>query len=203
MNEVIDILTKVGAIISNDHFVGTSGYHFDTYINKDFLYPHTEETSRICRLYAEKYKDADIEVVVGPALGGIVLSQWVAFHLGASVLSVYTEKTPDGGQVFTRGYDKLVKGKRVLIVEDNVSTGGSIVKVVDAVKHAGGNIVAACAMVNKSIEVTSETIGVPFDYLSELYVEMFSVENCPLCKNGVPINTEIGHGKKYLESLKS
>src|SRR3989344_8674261 len=128
MNEVIEILTKVGAIIKDSHFVGTSGLHFDTYINKDVLYPHTKETSQICEIYAEKYKDKDIQVVVGPALGGIILSQWVTHHLnkmGSSTLAVYTEKTPDGGQVFTRGYDKLVKGKRVLIVEDNISTGGS------------------------------------------------------------------------------
>ena len=102
-NEVIDILKKVGAILQNGHFVGTSGLHFDTYVNKDFLYPHTEETSRVCRLLAEKYKDKNIEVVVGPALGGIILSQWTAFHLsnlcGREVLGVYTEKSEDGGQI--------------------------------------------------------------------------------------------------------
>ena len=78
MNETIEILTKVGAVLSKGHFVGTSGLHFNTYVNKDFLYPHTAETSRVCRLMAEKYKDANIEVVVGPALGGIILSQWTA-----------------------------------------------------------------------------------------------------------------------------
>ena len=205
MNEVIKILTKVGAIITNSHFVGTSGLHFDTYVNKDFLYPHTKETSEICKLYADKYKDKNIEVVVGPALGGIILSQWVAYHLtnisGKEVLGIYTEKDSNGGQIFSRGYDAYIKEKRVLVVEDNTVTGGSIVKVINAVKNAGGNIVGACVMVNKDIgKVNSKTLGVPFEFLSELPVTTYSAENCPLCKAGIPINTKIGHGKKFLEA---
>ncbi|OGI64212.1 hypothetical protein A2914_00720 [Candidatus Nomurabacteria bacterium RIFCSPLOWO2_01_FULL_41_21] len=205
MSEVLDILKKVGAVLTNDHFVGTSGLHFDTYVNKDFLYPHTAETSEICRLYAEKYKDKDIEVVVGPALGGIILSQWVAYHLSEiyekEVLGIYTEKNSEGNQFFNRGYDSYVKGKRVLVVEDNAVTGGSVMKVINAVKGAGGEIVGACVMVNKDTEkVNSETLGVPFEALSELPVTVYSAEDCPLCKNGVPINTKIGHGKKFLES---
>ena len=119
MNETIEILIKVGAVLRKGHFVGTSGLHMDTYVNKDFLYPHTMETSRICKLMAEKYKDANIEVVVGPALGGIILSQWTASHLseiyGKEVLGIYTEKSADGGQMFTRGYEAYIKnGKRIL-----------------------------------------------------------------------------------------
>ena len=121
MNEVIEILTKVGAILPQSHFVGTSGLHMDTYVNKDFLYPHTKETSEVCRLFADKFKDENIEVVVGPALGGIILSQWTAYHLseicGKEILGIYTEKSPEGGQIYTRGYDSYVKGKRVLVVE--------------------------------------------------------------------------------------
>src|SRR3989338_5249993 len=136
MNEAIDILKKVGAVLSDSHFVGTSGLHFDTYVNKDFLYPHTKEISQICRMFAEKFKDSNIEVVVGPALGGIILSQWTAYHLseicGREVLAVYTEKSPDSGQIFTRGYENYVKGRRVLIVEDVITTGGSLLKSANA-----------------------------------------------------------------------
>jgi orotate phosphoribosyltransferase len=195
-NEVIDILKKVGAILSEGHFVGTSGLHFDTYVNKDFLYPHTKETSDIGKIFAEKYKDKNIEVVVGPALGGIILSQWTAYHLsnicGREVLGVYTEKSQTGEQIFTRGYDSFVKGKRVLIVEDIVTTGGSMLKTAEAVQKAEGNLVAVCAMVNKNK-------GVSFDSLADLYVVTYEAKNCPLCKNNIPINTEVGHGKKFLE----
>ena len=205
--EALDILKKVGAVLSDGHFVGTSGLHFDAYVNKDFLYPHTKETSEVCKFIAEKYKDMNIEVVVGPALGGIILSQWTASHLseisGKEVLGIYTEKSLDGGQMFTRGYDKYIKdGKRILIVEDIITTGGSILKTIEAVKNAGGNIVGACAMVNKNSNLDKNIFHVPFNALAELFVETYEANVCPLCKNNVPINTNVGHGKKYLESLK-
>ncbi len=142
---VIEILEKVGAILKNDHFIGTSGLHLDTYLNKDALYPHTEETSEVCKMFAEKYKDKNIDTVVAPALGGIILSQWTAYHLtkmcDREVVGVYTEKTPEGGQIFTRGYDSYIKGKNVLVLEDNVLTGGSVKKVVDVVKLESPEIV--------------------------------------------------------------
>jgi len=205
--ETIEILTKVGAILRKGHFVGTSGLHMDTYVNKDFLYPHTTETSRVCRLMAEKYKDANIEVVVGPALGGIILSQWTASHLseiyGKGVLGIYTEKSLDGGQMFTRGYDKYIVGdKRVLVVEDIITTGGSILKSIKAVQDVGGNVIGACAMVNKNKDLDKNMFGVPFTTLADLFVDTYTESECPLCKNNVPINTNVGHGKKYLESKK-
>jgi len=207
MNETINILKKVGAVLTNGHFVGTSGLHFDTYVNKDFLYPHTKATSQICRIMAEKYKDANIEVVVAPALGGIVLSQWVASHLseiyGKEVLAIYTEKSQEGGQMFTRCYDQYVKdGKKFLIVEDIITTGGSILKSIEAVKEIGGNIVGACALVNKNSDLDKSIFSVPFDALAEIFVPTYEASVCPLCKNNIPINTNVGHGKKYLETLK-
>jgi len=203
MKDIVNILKSVGAIIADSHFVGTSGLHFDTYINKDFLYPHTKETSNIGKIFAEKYKDKNIEVVVGPALGGIILSQWVAFHLseinGREVLAVYTEKSPDNGQIFTRGYENFVKDKRVLVVEDIVTTGGSLLKTAQAVKDAKGNLIAVCAMVNKNKDLDSNVLGLSFDFLSNLYVDTYEAKSCPLCKSNVPINTQFGHGKKFLE----
>lgn len=205
MNKVIEILKNVGAVLDNSHFVGTQGRHFDLYINKDALLPHTESVSEICRLFAEKYKDADIDVVVAPALGGIFLSQWTAYHLsklkGKEILSLYTEKTPDNGQIFTRGNNELVKGKKVLLLEDTVTTGGSVVKTANSVKAAGGEIVAVCVMINKDPQnVNAEKLGIPFEWLSELPVTTYSPEECPLCRSGVPVNTKVGHGKKFLAS---
>lgn len=204
MNEVIEILKETGAVIADSHFVGTSGRHFDTYIAKDALYPHTEASSKVGKLFAEKFKENNIEIVVGPGWGGIILSQWTAYHLtqitGKEVLGVYSDKTPEGGQVLKRGYDKLVSGKRVLIVEDLTTTGGSVKKVVQTVKDNNGNIIAVSVMANKDPQhVTSETIGAPFEPLAELVVPNYDASECPLCKAGVPINTTVGHGKKFLE----
>ena len=104
---VIEILEKVGAILKNDHFIGTSGLHLDTYLNKDALYPHTEETSEVCKMFAEKYKDKNIDTVVAPALGGIILSQWTAYHLSKmcrrNIGGVYTEKFSEGRDIYKRG----------------------------------------------------------------------------------------------------
>jgi len=205
-NEVIEILKKVGAVITDDHFVYTSGKHGRVYINKDTVYPHTQLTSRIGELFAERYKDKSIDIVCGPALGGIVLSQWTAYHLtkkkGHEVLGIYTEKDPEGNQVFyKRGYDKLVPEKNVLVVEDLTTTGGSVLKVVHTVKEAGGTVAAVCVMVNRDPEkVNSETLGVPFDSLAVLKAEAWDEKDCPMCKEEKPVNIKIGHGKKYLEA---
>jgi orotate phosphoribosyltransferase len=206
MNEVLNIFKKVGALLVGGHFVGTSGLHFDTYVNKDFLYPHTKDTYAICKLLAEKYKDSDIEVVVGPALGGIILSQWVAYHLtemtGREVLAIYTEKSKDGEQVFTRGYEKYINNsKRVLVVEDIITTGGSILKTIHSVNEAGGEVVGACALVNKNKNLDVKMFRVDFFALIDLYVDTYEASLCTLCQKGIPINTNVGHGKKYLASL--
>jgi orotate phosphoribosyltransferase len=204
-SEVIDILKKVGAVITDSHIVGTSGRHMSVYINKDALYPHTKEVSRVCELFAEKFKNAEVDVVAAPSLGGIVLETWTAHYLSQlnsrEVLGVYTEKDAEKNQIFTRGYDKLVAGKNVLVIEDLTTTGGSVAKVVTSVKNAGGNVVGVCVMVNRDPEiVNSEKLGFPFDSLAVLKAESWDEADCPLCKKNVPINTTVGHGKKFLEA---
>ncbi len=206
MIDILATLKQVKAIMTDDHFVGTKGPHFSTYINKDALYPHIAETSTVCAQFAEQFVPFKADIVAGPALGGIILSQWTAYHLGLKtgqpILSVYAEKK-DGDLQLTRGYDALVKGKNVVVVEDLTTTGGSLKQAIVAVQAAGGNVVAAAVMVNKNpTQVTSAFFGVPFFALTELPVELYSAENCPLCKSGVPINTTIGHGQKFLDSKK-
>ncbi|KKU86195.1 MAG: Orotate phosphoribosyltransferase [Parcubacteria group bacterium GW2011_GWA2_47_9] len=127
--EVLQILGKVGAVITNSHIVYASGKHGEAYVNKDAVYPHTKETSRLCRAIAEQFADDGVETVVAPAIGGVILSQWTAYHLSEiterEVFGVYAEKA-EGGDAFVikRGYDKVVAGKNVLVVEDVLTTGG-------------------------------------------------------------------------------
>jgi len=204
-DEALELLKSTNAVITDSHIVGTSGRHMAIYINKDALYPHSKETSRMGELFAEKNKDLDVDVVAAPALGGIILSTWTAFHLsalkGKEILGVYTEKDAEKNQVFTRGYDKLVKGKNVLVIEDLTTTGGSVKKVVNSVMGAGGNVVNVCVMVNRDPEnINSELIGAPFNSLAVLKAESWEEADCPLCKENVPSNTTVGHGKKYLEA---
>jgi len=201
---VIEILTSVGAILRDDHFVFTTGRHSDTYINKDALYPHTQETSEVCRLFAEHCVAMDIQTVVAPALGGIVLSQWTAHFLSQmksqEIVSVYAEKTLNSQFAFTRGYHKLVAGKRVLVLEDTTTTGGSVKKVIDVVRATGGEIVSVGVMVNRDqARVTSATLDAPFFALGNLQATSYLEDEVPEWLQKRPINTEVGHGKKYLE----
>ncbi len=208
---IIDILKSVGAIITDDHFVYTSGKHGSVYINKDFLYPHVQTVSEVGKMFAEKFKNKNIDVVAAPAVGGTVLSTWTAYHLSRmkkkKVMSVYTEKdkgttagAAESEQIFRRGYDKFVKGKKVLVLEDLTTTGLSVRKTVDAVKKAGGKVVAVCVMVNRDAKITSKTVGAPFYSLGIFPAEAYEEKNCPLCKKNIPINISVGHGKQYLES---
>lgn len=208
MKTIIDILKETGALITDDHFVYTSSKHGSVYINKDAIYPHTEKASEVGMLFAEKLKDKNIDVIVGPMIGGIILSQWTAYHLSElqnkKILSVYTEKDAESNQVFgRRGYDKLVIGKNVCIVEDLTTTGGSVAKVVTTVKNAGGTVVSVGVMIDRSANgMTESIIGAPFFTLGALPTEAFDATDCPLCKKGIPVNLNIGHGKKFIEEKK-
>lgn len=198
---VLDILQNVGAFRTG-HFVFVSGLHADTYVNKNAMYPYTREMSRLCREIAQRFAGKGVEAVVGPATGGIILSQWVAYHLseieGKEVYSVYSDKDGDGF-VIKRGYNELIKGKNVLVVEDLVTTGGSLRKVIDAARAEGANVLAAVAICNRG-NVTREMAGNPPEFMSMLTVDMdqWPEAECDLCKRAIPINTDVGHGKEYL-----
>ncbi len=207
--ELLQIFKKTGGYITGSHIVYTSGRHGEAYLNKDAIYPHTKEVAKICREIAKRFKDKRIDLVVAPALGGIILSQWVAYYLselsGKEILALYTEKIPDSSmpgennQVFRRGYDKFVKGKNVLIIEDITTTGGSVIKVIKSVRNAGGKVISVCVLVNRDPEnINSKSIGAPFTALAQVKMQSWDSASCPLCKKGVPVNTTVGKGKDYL-----
>ncbi len=201
--EFLEILKQTGGYISESHIVATSGKHIDTYLNKDAIYPHTRTVSTIGKAIAELFVNENIEVVVGPSLGGIILAQWTGYHLseitGRDVLSIFTEKTADKDQILTRGYDALVRDKRVLVVEDILTTGGSLAKVVRTIKKAEGTVVAACAMVNRDPDkIDGAVIGAPLKSLAALRLPAWDEADCPMCKINVPINTMVGKGRAYL-----
>lgn len=205
--KTLAILKKAKAVFTDDHFVYTSGKHGKTYVNKDAIYPHTFASSKIGEIFAEKYMDTDLDIIVSPALGAIILSQWTAYHLSKlkhkEILGIYTEKTGDKNQILTRGYDKLVKNKKILIIEDIVTTGGSIKKVIKTVTDAKGIVIGACAIVNKDPKnIDTKNIGVPFNFLTIVDTEVFNEKDCPMCKANIPINIELGHGKEFLEKKK-
>ena len=201
-SEALDVLERVGAFRSG-HFVFTHGRHSDKYINKDAIYPFTKETSLLCRAMAEIFKDDGIEVVIGPAIGAAILSQWVGHHLseltGRDVASVYADKDGQGGFIVKRGYDRVIARKKTLVVEDLMTTGGSVKKVIEAARHAGADIFGVTAICNRG-GVQASDIGNPkkFKPLLDVHLDPWEANDCPLCARNIPVATDIGHGKEFL-----
>lgn len=201
------VLEKVGAILMG-HFVLTSDKHASAYVNKDAVYLHTEDISLLCWMIAEKFVNREVRVVIAPAIGGVILSQWVAHHLtnltGEEVLAVYAEKADNGSFVIKRGYDKIVANKNVLVVEDILTTGGSVKKVVEATRANGGNVIGVSALCNRG-GITPQDIGdVPELFaLVDMNLESWDEASCPLCAQNIPINTDVGKGKEYLARKQS
>jgi orotate phosphoribosyltransferase len=196
MSRAAEILAEVGGILTGRHVVYTSGRHGRAYVNKDAVYPHTERVGELCGLLAESVRGLGAEVVCGPALGGIILSQWTAHHLHA--LAVFAEKLPAGGLGLRRGYDRLVAGRRVVVVEDVLNTGGSVREAVAAVRAAGGEVVAVAALCNRG-GLTAADLDVPvLRALMALSLESWDAAACPLCRDGVPVDTDVGKGREFL-----
>ncbi|PIR82655.1 orotate phosphoribosyltransferase [Candidatus Kaiserbacteria bacterium CG10_big_fil_rev_8_21_14_0_10_59_10] len=200
--EVLEMLENAGAFRTG-HFVFTSGRHSDTYINKDALYTFTKETSRLCREFAERFKDDGIEAVVGPAIGAALLAQWTAYHLtdmlGKNIPGVYADKDGQGEFILKRGYDRVVSGKRVLVVEDLTTTGGSIKKAIDVARASGADVAGAAVIANRG-DVQPAQIGDPprFESLVAVQLESWAPAECELCKRNIPVNVEVGHGREFL-----
>jgi orotate phosphoribosyltransferase len=199
-------LKKTGALISDSHIVYTSGRHGSSYVNKDAIYPHTADISELCRRLSVKFMNFGPEVVAAPAIGGVILTQWTAHHLntlsdkGNPVFAIYAEKAEDGESfVIKRGYEKLIPCKRVLVVEDVLTTGGSARRVVEAVRKAGGDVIGVGALCNRG-KVTKQDVGEVPRLLALCNIKMqdWPEEECPLCKKGVPINIEVGKGAEFL-----
>jgi orotate phosphoribosyltransferase len=203
--EVLKLLTKVHAVVTDSHIVYTSGKHGAAYINKDAIYPHTKETSQLCRAIAEQFSGSDVEVVIAPVIGGVILSQWVAHHLteitGREVLGIYAEKDGDSF-VIKRGYDKIIREKNVLVIEDVLNTGGSAKKVIEKTRALGGNVVGLGVLCNRGAKAEDMANPPKLVALFDLKLDAWDAAECPLCAKGVPINTDIGKGREYLAKKK-
>ena len=188
--EVKDLLVKTNAIM-NGHFLLTSGLHSPHYVEKFNVLQHPKYTQQLCEALAEKFMDANIETVVGPMTGGILLAHETGKALGTR--AIFTERV-DGKMTFRRGFH-LHPGERCLIVEDIVTTGGSIKEGIDVVKANGGIPVAVSMLVDRSGGKVNFG-DVPCTALLHLNVETYKPEDCPLCKQGIPMTKRGSTGKK-------
>ena len=172
------------------HFLLTSGLHSPMYVEKFNVLQHPESTEKLCKALAEQFKNEKIQTVVGPMTGGILLAHEVGKALGTR--AIFTERE-NGRMTFKRGFS-LQPGERVLIVEDIVTTGGSVKEVIDVVRENGGVPVAVGMLVDRSGgKVNFE--DVPYHALLHLDVVTYNPKACPLCDKGMPMTKRGRTGK--------
>lgn len=175
--DILKIFKDTEALLEG-HFILTSGLHSNAYFQcaKVFQYPWHAET--LCREISDHFRYQRIDVVVSPAVGGIVFGQEIARLLG--VRSIFAERV-EGQMTLRRGF-QISPGERVLLAEDVTTTGGSVKEVMKAVEKAGGDIVAVTAVVDRS--GGRAEFGVPYFSLFQMEVTNYEPDTCPLCKAG-------------------
>lgn len=186
--EILGLLEETEAVL-HGHFLLTSGLHSPMYVEKFNVLQHPEYTEKLCKEIAERYKDDNIELVVGPTTGGILLAHETGKALGTR--AIFTERE-NGVMTLKRGF-QIPEGCRVLVVEDIVTTGGSVKEVMDVVRKHGGNIVGVGLLVDRSGGKVD--FGVRTEALVHLDVPTSKPEDCPLCKAGKEITKRGSTGK--------
>ncbi|RKO67317.1 orotate phosphoribosyltransferase [Desulfofundulus salinus] len=180
--EILSIFEKTGAMLTG-HFILTSGRHSDRYFQCARVLEHPRYCELLCRELARGWINEglkDVDTVIGPALGGILVSYEVARALGAR--SLFTERE-NGVMTLRRGF-VLSPGERVLVVEDVITTGGSVREVIDVVREAGAQVVGAAALVDRSNGTVD--LGVILRALLTVPAVSYSPKECPLCRQGIP-----------------
>lgn len=178
--DVPALFRETGAVLEG-HFLLTSGRHSGTYLEKFRVLEQPGPTQRLCWLIAERFRASDVQVVAGPTTGGVILSFEVARQLG--VRGIFAESA-EGGRRFLRGF-RIEPGERTLVVDDILTTGGSIRDVLDAVRQAGGQPVGVAVLADRTAGATD--FGVPFFACTALKIESYEPSDCPLCREGVPL----------------
>ncbi|PLV57402.1 orotate phosphoribosyltransferase [Thermotoga sp. SG1] len=184
-----EILEKTGALLSG-HFVLSSGKHSSRYVQCARLFEFPEYGDIVGKKLAELLKKYDAETVIGPAMGGVILSYVVARYLKAR--SLFTERE-NGVMKLRRGFT-VKPGEKVAVVEDVVTTGGSVKEVIELLKSLGANVVCVGSIIDRSGGRVD--FGVPFESLLKLDLPVYEPNDCPLCKQGIPAEKPGSKGLK-------
>jgi orotate phosphoribosyltransferase len=174
---VLEQLKQSEALLEG-HFLLSSGRHSNGYCQCAKLLQYPQRAEKVLAVVAEKLKDIPVDVVVGPAMGGIIVAYELGRQLGVPAL--FTERE-DGKMALRRGFE-IQKGQRVIVTEDVVTTGKSSLETIEVLQQYGAEIVGIACIANRS----AEDIGYPIFDAIKLNIESWEPENCPLCKQGIP-----------------
>ena len=192
-SKLLNLLKETGALMEG-HFLLTSGRHSNIYIEKFRILEDPYSLNEICLFMAKAVNNQKIDLVLGAAIGGILIAGGVGRHLGRK--HIFSERV-DGQMQLRRGFS-IKEGTRVLIVEDIITTGGSVFELIKLVEKCKGQIVKIVNLVDRSLN------GINFDYSSNALLNLpsksWESNDCPLCKKNMPI-TERGRTGKKVDAI--
>jgi len=180
-DEVIQHFKDAGALLEG-HFFYASGRHGRQFLQAARVLQYPGHTEALCRAMAAKFADAGVQLVCGPATGGIILAYETARHLNCR--AVFTEKEENGTMALKRGF-RLDAGTRVLVVEDVITTGGSVKKSIDHLRRRGAEVVGVSVLIDRS--AGEAAFDCPFEPLARLAMDSWTPRECALCQKGQPL----------------
>jgi orotate phosphoribosyltransferase len=180
---VLELFRATGAYLQG-HFRLTSGLHSGEYLQCALVLAHPRHAESLGQALAEKLRAlaGEVDVVVSPAMGGLMIGHEVARALG--VRHLFTERDAEKKMTLRRGF-ALSAGERAVIIEDVITTGGSSVEVIDLLRSAGAVVVGAGSIIDRSGGAAD--LGVPRAALATLQVVTYDPAQCPLCQQGLPV----------------
>ncbi|MBI2852099.1 MAG: orotate phosphoribosyltransferase [Chloroflexi bacterium] len=181
MKKAEEIFEQSGAILKG-HFLLSSGLHSPVYWEKFQVLQFPQFTGQLCGMIADYFRGHNVQIVAGPTTGGILLAYEVARLLG--VRGIFAEREGAQGRVFRRGFT-ISPGERVLVVDDILTTGGSVRETLAAVSNRGGHIVGVGVLVDRS--ETPVDFGIPLFSCLRSITPAYKPDGCPLCAAGMPL----------------
>jgi len=179
-SSILDILEKTGALLEG-HFLLSSGKHSNRYVQCAKLLRFPWYAEQIIKILCQKINHLNIDIIVGPAIGGIITSYEMGRQLNKE--SIFTERI-DGEVTLRRGFS-LKKESNILISEDVITTGKSTLEVKKLVEEMGANVLGVACIVDR--RPVNLEIGLPVYSGIKLDIQVYNNEDCPLCKNGVKL----------------
>lgn len=180
--EVLDLFRSRGALLEG-HFQYTSGRHGERFLQASRILQYPDTTGALCGAIADRFRESKPDLVCGPATGGIILSYETGRHLNCR--AVFSEKEDDGTMAVKRGF-RVDPGTRVVVVEDIVTTGGSVLKTVDHLRSRGAEVIGIGVLVDRS-GGDSPFGDIPYHPLAHITLTSHDADTCPLCEKGEPL----------------